>query len=535
LKKLRIGSFDLRVGATFLIRENMSNSALTNKTLKNASYSFISYGWGLIFALFITPIIVFKLGVDNYGVYIFVGVVGSIAGLIDLGLSTAIYKYMAEYIGSNNKEKLSNLIKISNTLFLIIGVIGFVLLSLIGIFGNVFISNSTMLIYDIKIIFIIIGLIFFINAANSSFTIIPRALQRFDITTKVGFFTTALPSLSILLVVSLNMGIKEIFIVQLFFSAIFSFLYYSISRKLLPIAKYHFSWKKLEIKKIYKFGFAAFISNFSGQTLSYFDKLIIPIFINPASLSYYSLPGSVASKSNGVLGSISSILFPVVSTLQGEKNNESIKNLYIRSFRLTTVLNAAITFSICFLSYEIMRYWLDESFAQKAGKILLILSITYFFVSIYDQAFNFLLGLGKSKILAKFSFVMASINVILLFVLLPKYGIMGAAIAYLISLLSVIYIIYYIERKVLLLSGRLLFYIKFYSKIIFVGLILYLISIIFIKPSIVDFKSLMFFGPLSVIIYLTLFRIFNFYERQDLDSLNKFKIIILNRFKIKKI
>lgn len=512
----------------------MSNSNLTNKTLKNASYSFINYGWSLIFALFITPIIVFKLGVDNYGVYIFVGIVASIAGLIDLGLSTAIYKYMAEYTGSGNKEKLSSLIKTSNTLFLIIGVAGFSLLCLIGFLGNLFISNSAMQIYDIKIIFIIIGLIFFVNAVNSSFTIIPRALQRFDITTKIGFFTTALPSLSILVIVLLNLGIKEIFIVQLVFSIIFSFLYYFISRKLLPIAKYHFSWNKLEIKRIYTFGFAAFIGNISGQTLSYFDKLIIPIFINPASLSYYSLSGSVASKGTGVLSSINSILFPVVSTLQGEKNNESIKNLYIRSFRLATVLNAAMTFSICFFSYEIMRYWLDENFAQMAGKILFVLGITYFFVSLHDQLNQFLLGMGKSKLLAKFSLGMASINIILLFILLPKYGIMGAAIAYLLSFVLLVYIIYYIENNILNLSGRFKFYIIFYFKILFVGLIFYFISRFLIKPFIVDFKSLMFFGPLSVILYLVLFRIFNFFEQSDLESLNKFKKIVLERLKIKK-
>ena len=65
----------------------MDINSLSYKTLKNVSYSSISYGWTIVFAVFITPIIFFKLGVDYYGVYIFVNTVASLMGLIDLGFS----------------------------------------------------------------------------------------------------------------------------------------------------------------------------------------------------------------------------------------------------------------------------------------------------------------------------------------------------------------------------------------------------------------------------------------------------------------
>jgi len=57
------------------------------------------------------------------------------------------------------------------------------------------------------------------------------------------------------------------------------------------------------------------------------------------------------------------------------------------------------------------------------------------------------MAMNKMKFLTASSFVMAVINIIALFVLLPKYGINGAAVAYLISVLLVFFMFYLAEKK----------------------------------------------------------------------------------------
>ncbi|PJA89967.1 MAG: hypothetical protein CO137_01460, partial [Candidatus Magasanikbacteria bacterium CG_4_9_14_3_um_filter_32_9] len=365
----------------------------------------------------------------------------------------------------------------------------------------------------------------------SIYTIVPLVTQRFDVSTKIGVAQTTLSSFGMLVVVLLGYKLEAIFLSQLLISIIFTLVYRNYSQKILPIAKLKFQWHKKEIIKCYKFGLVAYISNISGQTLSYFDKLIIPIFINPASLSYYSLSGSVASKSTGLISSLTNILFPLTSSLNGGGDKEKIGKLYIRSFRLTSILSASIAFSICFFSYKIMQYWLSEDIALNTYKILIILALTYFIISIYNPLSSFLLGLGKTKILAFFSVLMAMVNIVFLFILLPKFGIMGAAIAYLISMLPTVYMVFYTERTILNLNNRFSFYVIFYLKLFFTGAIFYVFSKIFIYPFIVSLSTLLVLGPFSVLVYLLLYKIFGFFEEDDLVLFKNFGFMFFCRVK----
>lgn len=70
----------------------MEKDSLKYKSLKNASYNMFGYAWSIIFAIGITPIIVFKLGIKEYGIYIFINTLISLLGLIDLGITTAATK-----------------------------------------------------------------------------------------------------------------------------------------------------------------------------------------------------------------------------------------------------------------------------------------------------------------------------------------------------------------------------------------------------------------------------------------------------------
>ena len=65
---------------------------------------------------------------------------------------------------------------------------------------------------------------------------------------------------------------------------------------------------------------------------------------------------------------------------------------------------------------------------------------------------------------------MAILNVVGLFFLVPKFSIIGAAWAYLISVLPVVVMVWWIE-KYLSINNTLKFYLALYSRILFVSLI----------------------------------------------------------------
>jgi O-antigen/teichoic acid export membrane protein len=506
----------------------MERSSLTFKTLTNISYNFVGYAWPILFSILITPIIVRYLGVREYGIYIFISTILSLMTLLDMGITTAATKYLAQYHAEQQVEKMKELLHSLNSLFLGIGVTGFLIVVVLASGGKIFFPTKIDDLGYYIVLFILAGLNFLIVSASSTYNIIPSALQRFDISSKISMVYLTVLNLTNLTLVLMGFKIKALFTAQLIISIIFVFVrrYYAI--KLLPILSHSFQWVSEEIKKCYRFGLTIVINNTANILLASFDRMVIPLFIGPSLLTYYSLPGNITSRIPGVSDNLSGVIFPVTASLSGGNHEEKLKRVYVRSVGLVIVISTAIAIPIIYLADKILLHWLGADFVSNSTSILIILAVTNLIISFLSPVTSFLYGIGRLKFSSSMSVVMAVINAIALLVLIKPYLITGAAWAYLISVLPIFYMIYYVEHNYVKLERRGRYYATLSLKLLLTALIFYPISLI-IRPLIVNLPTLIVGGPFSVLLFLLLYRIFGFFEKDDVRDITRFSHIIFQK------
>jgi O-antigen/teichoic acid export membrane protein len=515
--------------------QNMNDTSLSIRTLKNVAYSFLNYSGPILFSIFITPIVVHRLGVVDYGVYILVNTVTAFLVLIDFGLATALIKYIAEYHAAGELQKLKNLLDSAYTLYFIIGSVGFGVFCAIGKFFLPIFKISPLSQGHIEIVFILAGVVFFINAINYIYIATLGALQRFDMTTKSNLLQLTFLNIGILALVLFGYRLKAIFLLSIVSSLLFVAFNRYYFKKALPGLSIGFAWNKEELKKSYKFGLLAALSNLASSSLMQLDRFFVPIFVGPVALTYYSLPGNVAQKTSGITGSLGSILFPLTSALSGKGETEKIGQVYKKVFRSISLVAAAISASIAFFSYPILQFWLGKQYAEEGWFILIILSATHYFLAIYSPLVNMLMGLGKIKFLTCVSLLLATTNIVLLFLLVPKYGIVGAAWAYLGGVLPIPIAFYWTERKFLGLANMAGFYLRLYLKLFITTAVLFVLVKFFILKAVHSIVTLLLLGPLSVILFFVLYKIFGFLETEDWLLAKNFMNVALTRFGIKKV
>ena len=508
-------------------------NSIKDRAFKNISYSLLSFGWPIVIALFVTPLFVHHFGIKEYGIYIFINTLITLAGLLDLGVSTAISKFIAEQHGNQNKVGVKSLFETANSVFLFIGIIGAFFISSSIFLGLVSFPGEITSSYQAYIpAFIYAGIIFLLNSLSSLYVIIPTAYQRFDIGSKIGITFITIQQLTLLGVIFLHKSINTLFLVQVILTAVFYFVYRKYTKTILSVYENEhvgkYGWDKNEAIKIYKFGFASFLNNLAGSSLTYLDRMIIPMFIGPSNLTFYSLPGSITNKIPNLSATLSSIVFPMTAYFEGEGNRDMTKNLYIRSMRLITVISTAMAVSFVAFAYQMLQYWIGVNLADKATGVLIILAFTNLILAITYPLNNFLLGMGKLKLMSITSVLTAILNAILLIILLPKFGIIGAAWAYLLALLPYVYLIYETERSYLKLTLRRAHYIKLISQLSLTSAIVFLLDIYFIKPFITNFFLVLLSLGISCIIFIFIHYLFGFFEKEDShDILNFGKNVLL--------
>lgn len=493
----------------------------THNTIKNALYGFTGYVWLMIISLVITPMVVFKLGIRDYGIYVFINTLLSLMGLIDLGIGMSTFKHTTEYIATKQEERLKGMLYSMNSIYLIIGFIGLMIFIGLGLTANSLFADKLIGESQSFLIFLAAGLIFFVSSFTNLYSLSLNALQRYDIGTKITIIFSTVSNIGILIIASLNYKLVPILFFQLSINIISTIITIIISRKIFPVLKFKFLFVKEEVIKCYKYGLSFFLTSIAGSSLTYLDRLIIPLFLGPSNLTYYSLPGNITNKIPGVSNTLSGVLFPITVSFHSTQNIDRLRQLYIRSFRLLTILSAAISISIIFMADKILLYWLDVDFSNKSTNVLIILTITGFILALQGPLTSFLLALGKMKFLSVLSIFMAIFNAILLLILLPRYGINGAAWAYLISILPVIYMFYYTEKHYLSMNIRMK-HVKLYLQIFITSIPFIIIEKFLIYPQIKSLLSLIIYGPVCVFIFLILYYIFNFYEKEDLYDFKNF-------------
>ncbi len=507
----------------------MESITIKNNTLKNIVYSFFGYAWPVLFSIFITPVVVHRLGVTDYGVFILINTITAFLSLIDLGLNIALIKFVSEYFARHDFDSMQKLLNSARSLYVIVGVLGLIVFAVVGSFASFFFNIPADTRSLVLPVFILAGAVFLLTSFTQVYTVVPIANQRYDISTKLNTAQLTMINLTMLVLVIFGFGLKAIFVSNLVWAVIQLFAYRSYAHKLLPALKFGFGWSVSEIKKAYTFGILAAVTNLASNSLIQMDRFIIPIFTGPGPLTYYSLPGNVAQKTYGIVGSLSSVFFPLTSSLAATGNVEKIREIYKRSFRNFTLIAAGITAGIMVFAYKILFFWLGRDFAERGESILLILAATYLILAIYGPLTNILMGMGQVKFLMYFSVLMAVLNVALLVIFVPRFGILGAAWAYLFALLPVPFAFYWTEKKVLFLDGMVKYYSKLYGKIIITFIMFYIITHYAILPWINNLYLLVVSGPASVLMFYLIYKLSGFFEPEDEELIN----YLIGKFKNK--
>jgi len=247
-------------------------------------------------------------------------------------------------------------------------------------------------------------------------------------------------------------------------------------------------------------------------------------FWGPTAVSFYTSAQMIPEKIQATSFSLSVSLFPVFSNVSFLKDAEKLKNIFHRSIKIIILVSASLAIMVLIYGYWLLKYWLGQEFADNSTTAMYILAVTYFLFAINIFIQFYLSGTRRLKIITISTLIMVVLDVSFVFLLVPLYKVNGASLAYLISMLPIPFILFYIERKMLNFPARKI--ISFYAsnslKIFLVASIVFMLSRLIFTPFITGLFTVILFGGVSLVIFFGLFRIFGFFEKEELQLFNIF-------------
>ncbi len=488
---------------------------LANKTIGNALAGVIGYAWPVALALVTTPYIVHKLGNDAYGILALVTSVLGFFAFLDLGISNASVKYISEAYARNDIQAISKIVGSSLSVFLTIGVLGG---AFIAIMTSTLVQKLLKIpadyVSDTTFAFYIASCGFVLNMVVGVFASIPKAIQRYDITTKVNISIGTILTLAIVITVYLGYGLKQVVILNFLSSLVSLTAYMFVTKKYLRGVSIGIHFDSTTFIKLFRFGMYSLLVIIASTLFYQIDRLLIGSFLGTSSVAFYVVPASIAVGIRSIVVSLMGVVFPLCSHLFATRQYDKLRELYLKANKYAFIVIISLTTPVIMLSTQIMTQWMGAEYGLKSSVVLAILAASTIFASSTVIPFFILDGIGMPGVNAKFALLSAVVSICLCAVLIPWIGLLGAALANFGNFLAVILYLVTVDRKIMHFGFKPLvreIWLKPITMGVLQAVVIYYIFIPFIKGMF----SLLLSILASIIIYYLATFLFQVLNAED--------------------
>ena len=329
--------------------------------IRNIGSVWLGFVVQLAITLYLTPILISRIGPEGYGLWILLQSLTGYYGLIDMGLRAGVTQTVTKRIASGNMATvvsyISGVLPMLAKASIIVVIAGVV----IGYSLSRTLKLSPSIQQNVLPIVILQALGIGVTLISFPFASVLVGMQRYDIAEGVAVVTRVISMVATLSVLNYTDSLLCLSLVVLGVNIFDQLARVVIAYLLIPVlCEIRPKNDRSELCELYRVGGWNFIINISQQLLQRFNTLIAAYMFSVANLVPFSLAGSLAEHSGKITTLAARVLFPAFAHLSHKGTSAQTQVLFQVSARISlTVSLIAITTGLIWFE-PFMGLWLHS-------------------------------------------------------------------------------------------------------------------------------------------------------------------------------
>ena len=418
---------------------------------RNVVWNLIGGAAPMLVAIFCIPLLIQGLGKDRFGVLALAWALVGYAGLFDLGIGRALTQLVARKLGAGEEDEVPALVWTSLLLMLLLGLVGAVVVVLLSpwlVHRALNIPGALQV--ETLHSFYLLGLSIPVVISTAGLRGLLEAQQRFGLINALripmGVFTFAGP----LVVLPFSKNLFPVVAVLVVGRLIAWAAHLLLCFHVLPPLRQRIAWQRAAVGPLLRFGGWMTVSNIIAPMMLNMERLVIGVLVSTTAVTYYATPYEVVTKLLIVSASISTVMFPAFSLSAAQTLGQS-SILYHRAMKYTLAMLFPFTVLLLLAAKPGLSLWLGYDFAINSYRVAQLLVLGTFALGMEALPFTLIQGLGRPDIPAKLNLGEIPLYAAALYLLIQRYGVEGAALAWasraIIDAILLIYIAYRLLEK----------------------------------------------------------------------------------------
>jgi len=392
--------------------------------------SYLTIGFSIVSGLIYTPWMISIIGQDGFGLYILATSMVTMM-TIDLGLSSAVARFISKYKAENDVESIKKFLSIAFKLFILLAVIFLVTIGVVYFHvDQIFLRLSPEEIEKVKVLLAIAGLYAVFSfpfhplnglLVSGEWFIFQRSTQLLSKVLNVVLMVAAL---------MLGYGLYSLVVVNAFCGIIIIAMQLHFLKKHDP---QKIAWKSFDIgltREIFSFSLWVMVISIAQRLILNITPSVLGITAGSKEIAVFSAAMNIEGYVWTFATVFGGMFLPKVSKLIYGDNARpgAIQDLMIKVGRIQFILLGAIVSIFLMTGRGFFLNWLGADF-EKSYLIVMFLIIPGLVTIPQEIASTALIASNKVKYVALSRIIVAVISISLSYILSLRYGATGAGIA----------------------------------------------------------------------------------------------------------
>lgn len=392
--------------------------------------SYINLGLGTIIPFIYTPIMLRMLGQAEYGLFSLASSAVSYLSLLSFGFGSTIIRYVSKYRAEGDKESEEKTYGFFLALYCGLAI-------LVVICGTIIAFNiepifqrglSNQELSKMKILVLIMTINSALAFPNSVVSSMITAHEKYIFRKSVDMLSTVIAPLANLVALYLgyaSVGMAMAATIVQFSMMPLNIIYCTKKLKIKPV------FSKLPvslIKEMLGFSIFVFIGSIVDMLFWATDKVLLGMLSGSVAVAIYNVGSTFNNMVMNLSTSISGVLTPrITGMVIKDASKEELTTLFVRIGRLQFIIIALIVCGFTVFGQSFIMLWAGEGYAD-AYWIAILTMFPLCVPLIQNTGLTIITAQNKHQFRSVVYLVIAIINVVSTYLIVPYYGYLGAAV-----------------------------------------------------------------------------------------------------------
>jgi O-antigen/teichoic acid export membrane protein len=395
---------------------------------RHTAFNLVGLTVPLVVAFLLVPVITRELGPARFGLLGLAWGVLEYLLLFDIGLGRATVRFVAD-AGRRDWADTSQIASVSLASQLALGTIGGALTvsvapSLVGLLASV----PEGLRVEAVQVFRTIGLHLPVLLTITTLRGILEGAQRFDLSNAVKIPTSAAAVIVPAITIPMGATLPEMLLVLLAVRVAACVVLAYLIRRSIPSFRWELPRDWYRLRALLSFGGWVALSSVVSPLLVYLDRFMLASIVGLAATGYYVGAYEGVTRLLIIPASLVASLFPIATGI--DVGSARMGRVFSSAFRILLVTFVVPLALLAALAPDFLSIWLRPEYAEHASIALRILAVGLVANALAHIPYSFLQAAGRPDLPAKFHMLELVGYVPLTWLLVSRYGVTGAAIAW---------------------------------------------------------------------------------------------------------